>query len=182
MAGRRKHFRIDELGLRETVTALLAKGHTYREVADELERQGHGVGVSSVHRFNSELQRKTECIVQAKETAMALVAALKKEGVDDSEPDTEMMDLLIASISHNLLAATADDGLKTKELVGLAMAIAKIASSKSQVEKLKQSARKQFAEAWKQATAELRGLLESTGLWPDVEAVLAKHNPTEVAP
>lgn len=173
---RRTRYKVEDLGIAELVQALLLRGETYDSIREELQRQGHDVGRSSIARFNRDIQRQMEAIRKSKEAAEALKSVLRQEG-DDSVVDTEMTDLLIASISHNLLSATAEDDLKVKDVVGLAMAIAKLASSKTQVEKLKQDARKQYASAWKKAAAELRGLLEQAGHWPLVEEVLARHDP-----
>jgi hypothetical protein len=170
VTSRRRHFRIEELGVEQLVSELLARGLTYEEIAERMKAdQGVDVSKSSIARYNATIQRKLRDLERTRQTAEALAAVMKKEG---NEPDTQMSDMLVATMQCTILDRIADGEVTNKELVGLTLAGSQAIRAKASLETLKTNERARQARAWDLVLQKSRELLQSSGLWQQVEAVL----------
>ncbi|MCC6546224.1 DUF3486 family protein [Candidatus Sumerlaeota bacterium] len=167
---RRKHHKVVSLGLERIVTELLAAGKTYDEIEEHLRGMGKEIGASSIRRYNNDIQRKLVKLRQTNEAASAICDMMKENGSGDV--DSKMSDMLVGLLQHTLIEKLGDDELSTKDIVGLALAGARVVGSKTSLEKLKDTEKTRSRKAWEKVMAESKTLLEQSGLWAQVEAVL----------
>ena len=176
----RAHSRVEELGVAELVSELLARpGMTYEAIAAEVQKQtGEAIGKSSIARYNEGFKRRMEKVRAMRESADAMAKIVRESGSggDGDGPDMVLEDLLLNMMGTALLERVGEDEMDTKELTFLAAAGAKIASAKTGIERLRQTERKRVARAYAKLCDDLRGVLESAddgALWKRVEEILA---------
>lgn len=167
---RRKHHKVVALGVEKIVTQLLTEGATYDQIEAHLRAMGKDIGASSVRRFNNDVTRKIEKVKQTHEVADAICEAFKANTGEDV--DSKMSDMLAAMLQHSIIDRLGDDDLSTKDIVGLSIAGSNVIKSKTGLEKLKETEKKRVRKAWEKVIAESKTLLEKSGLWSQIEAVL----------
>lgn len=169
---RRTRHKVTELGVDELVSELLARGVTYEEISRRLaHEQGIDVSKSSIARYNDSVQRRVARIRETRHAAEALAKVIQQE--TGTEADTQMTDLLLAALQHQLLNHLGEE-TSIKETAALSFAGAQVAKAKAHLEKVKETERTRARKAWEHVIAESRALLIDSGLWEQVEKVLRK--------
>lgn len=174
---RRTRYRVQELGVAELVDELLARGVTYEEIAERVrDKAGVDVGKSSIARYNQSLQRKLRKISETRETAEALGKVIAEK--TGNEPDTEMSELLLATIQYTLLDHLGEEELSARDATSLAIAGSQAVKAKASLERIKATERARAARAWDRVLEESRGLLQSSPYWPEIERLLLQGKKT----
>ena len=76
---RRSHPKIEDLPqeLREAVHKKITEGYTYRDIADWITKQGHGISKSAIGKYGKNFLSKLERLRVAREQAKTIVAEAK---------------------------------------------------------------------------------------------------------
>lgn len=131
---RRSHPKIDDLPqeLRQIIHKKITEGHTYRDIADWITKQGHDISKSAVGKYGKKFLSKLESLRIAREQAKTIVAGAKDgPALEMTEAANQMAVQIILEQLINM------DDLKTAKSTEVLKALALLERSAVQREKLK---------------------------------------------
>ena len=139
MPKNRSHGKIDKLppAIKKAVENKLLEGHTYQAISDHLNKLGHDIHPSSVHRYGKPFLKQFESVRMAKEFAQLL-------SEDNAErPTTELHEANNAIISQLIMELLVDENMPQEVKLKTYRAISELQTAQVQNERLKIISRKE---------------------------------------
>lgn len=131
---RRSHPKVEDLPqeLREAVHKKITEGYTYRDIADWITKQGHGISKSAIGKYGKNFLSKLERLRVAREQAKTIVAEAKDgPALEMTEAANQMAVQIILERLINM------DDLENAKSTEVLKALALLERSAVQREKLK---------------------------------------------